>query len=98
MLQQIRLTAAAAALLFGACAQAQIVDETIDTSPSAIAMAADLIVVRPLSFVATVLGTGLFVAQLPLSLIQWESPAVPARKLVVEPATYTFTRPLGEME
>lgn len=98
MLHAIRLAAATALLSVSVAASAQIVDETVDTAPSAIAMAADLIIVRPLSFVATVLGTGLFVAQLPLSLIQWESPEAPARKLVVEPAKYTFTRPLGEME
>ena len=98
MLHAIRLAAATALLSLSVAASAQVVDETVDTAPSAIAMAADLIIVRPLSFVATILGTGLFVAQLPLSLIQWESPEAPARKLVVEPAQYTFTRPLGEME
>lgn len=75
------------------------VDETmIDTAPSAGAMAFDLVVVRPLSLVATLLGSGLFLLQLPLNLIQGTPPVDPAQKLVVEPARYTFDRPLGVME
>lgn len=73
-------------------------EDSVDTAPSAAAMAADLLIVRPVSLVATVLGAGLFVLQLPLALIQGEAPRDPARKLVVEPARYTFTRPLGEMD
>ena len=46
----------------------------------------------------TVLGTGLFVLQLPLSLIQGTPPSDPARKLIMEPAKFTFERPLGAME
>lgn len=69
-----------------------------DSTPSAGAMAFDLLIVRPLGLVATVLGTGLFVVQLPLSIVQGVPPADPARKLIVEPARYTFGRPLGDME
>lgn len=72
--------------------------ENIDGKPSAGAMAFDLVVVRPVSLVATVLGTGLFVLSLPLSLIQGEPPSDPAQKLVIEPAKFTFDRPLGVME
>ncbi|MFT4045795.1 MAG: hypothetical protein QM661_03775 [Solimonas sp.] len=97
-MSRIRSYAAAAviALCMGS-AQAQ-VTEDVDTSPSGAAMVADLLVVRPLGLVATVFGVGLFVLQLPLSLIQGELPNEPARRLVVEPAQFTFTRPLGEME
>lgn len=78
-------------------AQAQVTQD-VDTAPSAVAMAADLLIVRPLGLVATVLGTGLFVLQLPLSLVQGEPPLDPARKLVVAPAQFTFSRPLGDLE
>ncbi|HEY9544575.1 MAG TPA: hypothetical protein VIR56_01130 [Solimonas sp.] len=78
-------------------AQAQVTQD-VDSSPSAVAMAADLLIVRPLGLVATVLGTGLFVLQLPLSLVQGEAPLDPARKLVVAPAQFTFSRPLGDLE
>lgn len=69
-----------------------------DDAPSAGAMAFDLVVIRPLSLVATMLGSGLFLLQLPLDLVQGTPPIDPAQKLVVEPARYTFDRPLGVME
>lgn len=71
---------------------------TIDNSPSPTAMAVDLLLVRPISLVATIVGVGLFVLDLPLSIIQGEPPAEPARKLVVEPARFTFVRKLGSMD
>jgi len=70
----------------------------LDDAPSAGAMVFDLVVVRPLSLVATLLGSGVFLLQLPLNLIQGTPPIDPAQKLVVEPARYTFDRPLGVME
>ncbi|MGQ0698104.1 MAG: hypothetical protein ACT4PZ_07650 [Panacagrimonas sp.] len=94
----IRLAAAALFVLCSGAASAEEYADNIDTTPSAGAMAFDLLIVRPLGLVATVLGTGLFVVQLPLSLIQGEPPSEPSRKLVIEPAKYTFQRPLGEME
>ncbi|MGH8444499.1 MAG: hypothetical protein ACREVL_04485 [Solimonas sp.] len=97
-MSRIRMFTVAAVLALGVgSAQAQVTEE-VDTSPSGVAMAADLLIVRPVSLVATVLGAGLFVLQLPLSLIQGEPPSEPARKLIIEPAQYTFSRPLGDME
>lgn len=93
----MKLMAVAAALLMASSQAAAQVSDTVDETPSAIAMSFDLLLVRPLSFVGLVAGTGLFVVALPLSLIQFEAPVVPARKFIVEPAKYTFTRPLGEM-
>lgn len=69
-----------------------------DGDPSAGAMAFDLLIGRPLGLAATVLGTGLFVLQLPLTITQGTPPEVPAQKLVVEPAKWTFSRPLGASE
>ncbi|MDB5972058.1 MAG: hypothetical protein JWQ90_4508 [Hydrocarboniphaga sp.] len=86
---------------FGACADDEVAptEEVMpNAAPSAGAMAFDLVVVRPLSLVATMLGSGLFLLQLPLDLIQGTPPVDPAQKLVVEPARYTFDRPLGVME
>lgn len=60
-------------------------------------MAADLILVRPLGFLATLAGSAVFIVSIPFSAIggnteeAWES-------LVVSPATYTFKRPLGGFE
>lgn len=94
------LSAAVGAAL-ALCSSLAVADEygdDISGTPSAGAMAFDLLIVRPVGLVATVLGTGLFVLSLPLSLVQGEPPSDPAKKLVVEPARYTFQRPLGEME
>jgi hypothetical protein len=71
--------------------------DSLEGTPSAGAMAFDLVIVRPVGLVATVLGAGLFVLQLPLSMIQGTPPSDPAHKLVVEPAEFTFKRPLGVM-
>lgn len=65
-----------------------------DSAPSAIGMAADLFIARPLGLAATVLGTGVFVVALPFALISGNV-ADPARRLIAEPAEFTFTRPLG---
>ena len=63
--------------------------------PSADATAADLLIARPGGLVATVLGTAVFVVGLPFTLING-STGQAAQQLVVQPAQYTFTRPLGE--
>lgn len=71
------------------------VGEVTDTAPSSGAIAADIIILRPLSLVGTVLGTAVFVVGLPFEAIAGDV-SDPARRLVVEPAKYTFARPLGE--
>lgn len=89
-----------AAVVLALCSGLAVADELGDVpnnAPSGAAMAFDLVIVRPVSLVATVLGTGLFVLQLPLSIVQGVPPADPARKLVLDPARYTFSRPLGQM-
>lgn len=63
--------------------------------PSANATAADLLVARPGGLAATVLGAAVLVVGLPFTLING-STGQAAHKLVVEPAEYTFTRPLGK--
>lgn len=84
--------------LSAAVAQADEYRESADEAPGAGAMAFDLLIVRPVGVVATVLGVGLFVLQLPLSIIQGEPPADPARRFIADPAHFTFVRPLGQME
>jgi hypothetical protein len=60
------------------------------------AVAADVLVVRPFSFVATVLGSALFVVALPVAAIS-KSTSETAEALVKKPARMTFTRPMGEL-
>jgi hypothetical protein len=65
--------------------------------PSGIAMAGDLIFVRPVSLVATVAGFCTWIVALPFT-IPSGSVASSAKALIAEPASYTFSRPLGVSE
>jgi hypothetical protein len=88
-----------AALLAGGVAHAS--DSSlsqVDEAPSAGAMAFDLLLVRPLGLVTTVLGTGIFILQLPFDFGSENNKSKAFDTLVVEPARYTFTRELGSTE
>ena len=61
---------------------------------NAVSMMFDLVLLRPLGLVATVVGTAFFVVSLPFSALGGNTGEA-AKKLVVEPAKYTFSRPLG---
>ena len=58
-------------------------------------MLVDAVLLRPLGLVATVLGTAVTVVTLPFTLPSG-SAGEAARAMIVEPAEYTFNRPLGE--
>ncbi|NVK36530.1 MAG: hypothetical protein HWE18_01275 [Gammaproteobacteria bacterium] len=70
--------------------QAQEIDET----PSAAAMAFDGLIIRPLTLVATAVGTVIWVATLPFSLLGGNAGEA-ADVLVLAPAKATFIRCLG---
>src|SRR4029078_9604199 len=76
-------------LLFGATAPCRAThdDDFMNTT-------ADVLLVRPGCFIATILGTALFVVALPVTAIS-HSVERSAHTLVVRPAQLTFTRPLG---
>jgi hypothetical protein len=59
------------------------------------AIPADVLIVRPLTLVATAVGTAVFVVGLLFS-IPSGSVDYTAQKLIVEPFKYTFTRPVGD--
>lgn len=65
-------------------------DEVTDAS-----IAGDFLFCRPLGIAFTVVGSVLFVASLPFSLLG-DNVGQVANTLVVEPARFTFTRPLGK--
>jgi hypothetical protein len=58
------------------------------------AMLADVLVLRPFGIVATALGTATFIVALPFTLLT-RSVDKAAQRLVVDPAKFTFVRPLG---
>ncbi|MGD2074777.1 MAG: hypothetical protein PVG38_07650 [Gammaproteobacteria bacterium] len=64
--------------------------------PSGGEMLADAFLVRPFMLVGTVLTTATFIVTLPFSALGGNVDEA-ATKLVAEPASYTFVRPLGEM-
>jgi hypothetical protein len=64
---------------------------------SAESIIADGLLLRPGGLVATILGTAVFVVTLPFS-IPTKSVDKAAQKLIVDPARYTFVRPLGQIE
>lgn len=91
------LTAALAAALLCASAQASAAESVVDDAPSAEAMTFDLFIMRPLSLVGTVVGTAVYIVALPFNLLTLNL-AEPGRRLVVEPAKYTFVRDLGDLD
>lgn len=61
-------------------------------------MAVDLVLLRPLGIAATAIGCVFFVASLPFTIWSGERLKQAGTHLVVEPATYSFVRPLGELK
>ncbi len=68
--------------------------QTSNTEVTGSTMTADLVLVRPLGIVATVLGCAVFIVSLPFSAMGHNTKQA-SQKLVKEPAKFTFTRPLG---
>lgn len=86
-------------ILFGmvvAAAPALAWDSDFDTEAGGVAMAGDLLIVRPIAFVGLICGAVIFALSSPFSALGGNINQA-AEKLVKEPAAYTFVRPLGEM-
>lgn len=64
-------------------------------SDKGLEIATDVLIVRPVSLVATVAGTALFIVALPFSLPSG-SVGTTAQALVATPFKYTFARPVGD--
>jgi hypothetical protein len=62
-----------------------------------LSMVGDVLVVRPACFVATIVGSAIFVLSLPVAASS-RSIRKAAHTFVVRPARATFTRPLGDLE
>ncbi len=70
--------------------------EVGSSKPSIGAVVSDILVLRPLGFVGTILGGAAFVVSLPVTLATHNVDNV--EKIIVEkPFNYTFERPLGNM-
>ena len=85
--------AALIAVPFATSALAQEYFETRE--PGGDAMMYDMVVMRPVGLVATVVGSAVWLISLPFSALGGNVDTA-TEKLVKEPAAYTFKRPLGE--
>jgi len=65
--------------------------------PSAEEMMFDVFLVRPLGLITTIMGTGFFAVSLPFSVMGGNTMDV-FTELVAGPATFTFSRPVGELD
>jgi len=81
------------AIPFGSSVQAQQYLEAEE--PEGGEMIFDLVIIRPVGIIATVVGSVAFVLSLPFSALGGNV-GTAGEKLVKAPARYTFTRPLGE--
>lgn len=88
-----RLLAAAALSVTLAAPQISVAQQ-VDEDPSALAMAGDAIIARPLGIVFTAVGAVLYVVTLPFTLAGGNAKQA-GKELVVGPAEATFVRCLG---
>jgi hypothetical protein len=65
--------------------------------PTADDMIPDVLVVRPISLVASAVGVVIFVVALPVSIPSGSVEKV-GERLVVDPFKYTFVRPIGNFD
>ena len=77
---------------FSAFAQGQKMEE--EATPEGIIV--DFVLLRPLGIAAAAVGTVFFIASLPFSA-PTGSIGVTFKKLVAEPADFTFVRPMGKV-
>jgi hypothetical protein len=90
------LIGAVAAALLATSPLARAADSTRYDDPAFSTMVVDAAVARPLGLGATVVGTALWIVTLPFSALGGNVGQA-ADELIVKPARYTFTRPLGEL-
>ena len=66
-------------------------------NPSGTDMVADLFLLRPVGIIATAFGTACWIVSLPVSG-PTKTSGETWKKLVAEPAEFTFARPMGDVE
>jgi len=90
----------AAVLAFGSLSMAGLASagETYDfnSRPNSGEIFLDMLIMRPVMLVGTVIGAAAFIVSLPFSALGGNV-AETAETLVMEPVQYTFLRPLGDI-
>ncbi len=69
-----------------------------DVNVSGERMAFDLVILRPLGLAVTAIGCVFYVVSFPFTIWGETNRMRAAHYFVVEPAVYTFVRPLGELK
>lgn len=96
-LKKIMLFLVLACTLFvdaGAPALAE--ESSLESDISAVSIVGDFFILRPLGVVAQILGASLFVVTYPVSATMGNTDAV-GKKLIDNPAKFTWGRPLGQL-
>lgn len=91
-----RLQAALLALMLATNSCPALADDTV-SGDKGTDMLMDAVVMRPLGLAATVLGAVITVVTLPFTLPTGSADDA-AHYMIVEPAEYTFNRPLGDFD
>jgi hypothetical protein len=92
-----RLVSASLGMIFLASVLATPLPAAEPVEPSPDEVAADLLFVRPVALSSIIVGSGIFVVGLPFT-IPTKNLGLAWKKLVVEPAKYTFAKPLGQLD
>ena len=95
LLQQVFLTILIAALFTTTTLTPRAFALDNDEPPAVETMTVDLLILKPLGFVATVAGYILFTAALPFTVWSDQRINEAGKRFVVDPGVYTFVRPLG---
>ena len=90
------LATSVAVALLAASPLANASDPVRYDDPSFSSMVVDGAIARPLGLAGTIVGTAVWIVTLPFSALGGNVGEA-ADKLIVEPARFTFVRPLGEL-
>jgi hypothetical protein len=82
---------------FVLCSFSPALATTTTDKPSAEEMLFDVLLVRPLGLMTTIVGSGFFLVSLPFSVMGGNTVDV-FGELVAGPAAFTFSRPVGELD
>lgn len=71
--------------------------EPMNPETRGVAIVADILLARPFGLAATAIGATLYIVAFPFAAMSGDMTS-PAETLVGEPARFTFTRPLGQID
>ena len=95
--KKIMLFVALGCVLFSSAGAPALAEESdSDSDISAVSIVGDFFILRPMGIVAQIAGASLFVVTYPVSATMGNVDAV-KKKLIDDPAKFTWGRPLGQL-